>query len=1099
MKLERIEARRYGILMDCDLDQLSDGITVYWGPNGCGKSTLVDLLRGVCFGFAGFERRFARSSVCRGSVTFRVGDRSIAWDRTRDIDRPDHLRTRDADSGRTMSIPQTLFPEWVTREVFDEILTVGYDEADQFQLLTKMCLAWNSGAPEAELQRIRRAEDLCLTERVGEAGHPGVELRIECVQQKRAVCRRELQSLGKAAPDLPHRIQKTRAGIASCRERISQIDLRLAEIEQEIAACHQSLAALRRRNVVPAQRAEIQQRIEALNQRMQRWNRIRDAIAEETEVTSNGAVARFRGQESLESIRALVRRLEDRVTALSTAGIAPSRGIDRDREIAVTDQLRSEVAALCVYLQRHRVAVDDQDRSIEDMLTAASLQGAEQMQQVLSHQIECLRSELHRADNVLQDGNRSGEQTRCGHDIHRNETPETFLAAEAESAAGLHDRITELQRERTQLVASRGEAEERLHSQNAKLTRLLQESKQSPSLEQLDTIRGAIAECDAELHQLEIRLQQLRQAESDLQATRDRLQVTQTSRLFEIASGYIRRLTEGSCLSISPDKDRAELVVQSADYSQPQTIAQLSRGTRHQVALALRLALVRVHSESGQRVPLVLDDVFITSDDERAAEAVQLMTELADEGQQIVFFTCQNDVRALFRRYDADVRIFGQPQVEEPPAPTAVPRVVEQPRQPEPEPKSLPEPAAAIPVISPPAPVQATGRTNWLYYLEVDHTIDALDGLQPIERQALEQARVVTVLDLLDCSTSELDSRIRNGGFLLARERIQAIRNQAELACRVPMLQPADAALLVAVGCDTTEQLAGLRAEVLFETVTTFQKSDSGRAYRRHGRLIDQQQAINWSRSAQYSRSWDDARSSQSRFSVRSNGRMRRVRRDERNQQITAARRGTRDNRVSQSRRRAVPNRDQTQRRAIRNARQRRMARRFSYRQGQSGHSSPRSGDTGNQQHETALRFHLSRNSPVEDAPSIGPKTAERLLAIGVQKVSDLLNQPAARISERLASRRLTPDVIELWQAQARLMCQVPELRGHDVQILVACGINSPEELLQYGSDELMELVAPFCESREGVRVIRGGNPPDLEEVTNWLSWARRSRSLRAA
>jgi hypothetical protein len=145
------------------------------------------------------------------------------------------------------------------------------------------------------------------------------------------------------------------------------------------------------------------------------------------------------------------------------------------------------------------------------------------------------------------------------------------------------------------------------------------------------------------------------------------------------------------------------------------------------------------------------------------------------------------------------------------------------------------------------------------------------------------------------------------------------------------------------------------------------------------------------------------------------------------------------------------------------------------------------------------LRFFLSRASDVESAPSIGPKTAESLYTIGVRTVDDLLQANSDRISRQLNHRRITPAVVNQWQIQARLMCQVPELRGHDVQILVACGIADPEELARRQPHELLQAITPFINSREGERIIRSGRKPDLAEVSDWIQWAVSSRAFRAA
>ncbi len=78
-------------------------------------------------------------------------------------------------------------------------------------------------------------------------------------------------------------------------------------------------------------------------------------------------------------------------------------------------------------------------------------------------------------------------------------------------------------------------------------------------------------------------------------------------------------------------------------------------------------------------------------------------------------------------------------------------------------------------------------------------------------------------------------------------------------------------------------------------------------------------------------------------------------------------------------------------------------------------------------------------------------------------------------------------------------MCQVPELRGHDTQLLVACGITQPDDLCRRNPAELLAIVGPFAESKEGERILRNARKPDLEEVTNWISWAQHARAFRAA
>lgn len=148
---------------------------------------------------------------------------------------------------------------------------------------------------------------------------------------------------------------------------------------------------------------------------------------------------------------------------------------------------------------------------------------------------------------------------------------------------------------------------------------------------------------------------------------------------------------------------------------------------------------------------------------------------------------------------------------------------------------------------------------------------------------------------------------------------------------------------------------------------------------------------------------------------------------------------------------------------------------------------------------EPKLKFYLERSKPIQDAPSIGSKTAERMRAAGVSTVGELLSSHPDKLAAKLDVAHIVGDVIRQWQAEATLCCRVPGLRGHDAQILVACGIDQPAELAEIEVDELMELIQPFVDSADGKRVLRGNQPPDEEEVAEWIENAQQARSLKAA
>jgi hypothetical protein len=388
-------------------------------------------------------------------------------------------------------------------------------------------------------------------------------------------------------------------------------------------------------------------------------------------------------------------------------------------------------------------------------------------------------------------------------------------------------------------------------------------------------------------------------------------------------------------------------------------------------------------------------------------------------------------------------------------------------------------------------PIAAT-PTNWLFYLEVDHGVEDLAGITLGELEALRSAGVLTIDDLLSRTVPQLEEAARHKGFLLSVDRLHALRGQAELTTRVPMLRRSDAALLFASGITTVEELSRLRPETVYDRVSDFQRSDAGSRFRRGGRLIDRQQSINWARFGQFARSLDDARQNRSRFSVKPAPRSLAHAAVEGAGATAASPEG--DTLRLRKRKRVVGDLNSDERRARREARRKRQVSRQ-----RSAEPVAVDEDSVPAERTGGMRFFLSRTSEVEKAPSIGPRTAKMMESIGVRTIEDLLSMAPDRLAEKLSHRRITPSVIQQWQAQSRLMCQIPELRGHDAQILVACRITTPESLASAKPTELFAVVEPFSRTKEGERIIRNGRKPDLAEVTEWIQWAANARSLKAA
>jgi hypothetical protein len=141
-------------------------------------------------------------------------------------------------------------------------------------------------------------------------------------------------------------------------------------------------------------------------------------------------------------------------------------------------------------------------------------------------------------------------------------------------------------------------------------------------------------------------------------------------------------------------------------------------------------------------------------------------------------------------------------------------------------------------------------------------------------------------------------------------------------------------------------------------------------------------------------------------------------------------------------------------------------------------------------------RFYLSLDQDVVDGPSIGPKTAERLYPHGVRTVRDLIKSEPAALAVLMDARGVSAETIAAWQDQARLVCTVPGLRGTHAQLLVGAGYATGEAIAAAEADQLCADVLAFATSTAGQRLLRNGDPPDIEKIKGWLEAAR---SVRAA
>ena len=408
----------------------------------------------------------------------------------------------------------------------------------------------------------------------------------------------------------------------------------------------------------------------------------------------------------------------------------------------------------------------------------------------------------------------------------------------------------------------------------------------------------------------------------------------------------------------------------------------------------------------------------------------------------------------------------------------------------------------------------------------------------PDDLRFFKDHRVLSVADLFQITGDYAE------GIGLALEQIEAWQSELWLLSTIQGLRDMEARLLVAAGVNGPSDLIALSAQSLFERIQRYGRMNSGRS-NGVADSIDLERVSNLQRSANQSRDYWQRRqrpyfverSSRQRSERGNNGQDRtrqshrsprsinsqtsnvtRQSRSPRDSQLRDARpsrprvdsdreprrertsRPDRGDRITRSSRSSI---DRNYERGSRDSRSRRSEREVTVAPSLAPVPKRSSRDSDqksvNAEDKKKLKFYLNLGDQLEAAPSIGAKTAERFEAIDVLTVDQFLKQTAESMATKLNYKRITADVIREWQHQARLVCRIPNLRGHDAQLLVGCDITEPETLATMQPQSLLDVILPYAESKEGIRIIRNGKKPDLEEINDWIAWAAEMRSIQAA
>lgn len=195
----------------------------------------------------------------------------------------------------------------------------------------------------------------------------------------------------------------------------------------------------------------------------------------------------------------------------------------------------------------------------------------------------------------------------------------------------------------------RAQARELAQEAHAEFGRITQELAGAARDTAFDEVKFAYAQVEARLSAAQHQLAVLLIAQSSLNQAIAVWEKKSQPEVYRIASELFALMTDNAWRSVRINPDNQIEVTDALMTTRPPEL--LSLGTRQQLYLALRIALLVTAENVGASLPILADDILVNFDDERRRGAARALAYLA-EHRQVILFTCHADVVTLLREAD---------------------------------------------------------------------------------------------------------------------------------------------------------------------------------------------------------------------------------------------------------------------------------------------------------------------------------------------------------------------------------------------------------------------------------------------------------------
>jgi hypothetical protein len=1074
MNVTQLRLAGQGSWPELSIDAIGPQLNVFYGPARTGKSTVAQLVAHLLYGKTDGPRRTAEavSPLLEGAIEVDSPIGKYLLRRHRDRSPQGRLSIASAggpavDSRTIRSLLADLSPRLLAElyavdfaepprisKLLDgqftrEFMAVG--QADAAVARSGAVCQEHAAAPVTSVNRHRIDE---LVRRRDETARR-IEEHMSAARRTSSALERELAEIDAGLAARRRQLEPLQAKLRAAEAKLTEIDatLRYFSVESTVRR-GPTIDEAQQQAAIDQLDAEIARCRQTLSDLQLRDAAVRRELAEvHPDGTADSASSLADQRATVGVLERLMDDLDAEVSQLARAH-EPGRCLGCDahaRLTPVAQMLRQQLYALCGQ-------VTEQERAVRRVQLNAEARQLARAQTDLSERLEHLlqrrqslvhESQLAQRRPIALAQAPAANHCQCHGHAEFVSNADVMLLARSdrpEKEQTARSRRIELERDRDDLRAACDQVEREIESLESRWQRLQRDRAQTGERTELEALKS-------ELERLESELQR---AINNPGTTLAAVSSLPHRRPWK-ASDVLAQLTDGELAQIRLKQEGADLTVIGREGC-ALAVSQLTPAQQDQLYLALTLSLVSAFASRGVDLPLVLDEPFCRQDARGAAAMAGVLEEFAQHGRQVIVFTESREAVRRFESLGIAVRDIDQLRRRTDVArPAPPPQVVVAPAAPESAPtirivrETVEEPQQPKLRIAG-QPLQPDGERE-VYYLAPGASIGDFPVLGNDTAKIFAGLGVQTVKDLLTADPDEVAARLKRPG--VSAKVVRLWQAHMSLMCFVPGVSLNDAQVLAAIEIASPENLFAMEPRRAAADIETFLATDRGRRFAAlRARFTRQRLADLQAAARQHRQRW-----------LAACGSFPWLDRPTRSDSAAAAASKPGSVKSTASAKPARPTVSLRHRR---------------------GEREP-------------LRFLLDRSSAVAKAPSVDAGSAEKLAAVGVRTIADLLNANPESVAEEIGDARIAASTIVRWQSEARLACRIPELRCCGAQLLVAVGYTEPEQVAAANVGELFEKVRALCKTPQGKRLTRDGKPPTRERIAQWIRHAAHMRPLEAA